>query len=167
MSEELNIEVGEPIPNTFDYSLSPAELDQKLSETMMKVRTGQAPATHEYTMLGYALDYIDFVKNNMNITLDFGEENLADYCGTLDALKKSFAQNPPPADFFTNVLKGATGFFGIMVIKNLGGNWAQSNIGMTVIHNGTNAFVMNRVGRFLQGGEDDMGAFYNYLKTQA
>lgn len=165
MAEELNIEIGEPIPNTFDYSLTPAELDKKLSESMMKVRTGQAPATHEYTMLGYALDYIDFVKNNMNITLDFGEENLADYCKTLTELQKSFAQDPPPADFFNNVLKSATGFFGIMVIRNLGGNWAQSNLGMAVIHNGTNAFVMNRVGRFLQGGEDDLGTFYDHLKN--
>lgn len=165
MSEELNIEVGDPIPNTFDYSLTPAELDKKLSETMMKVKTGQAPATHEYTMLGYALDYIDFVRNNMNVTLDFGEESLADYCKTLTELQKSFAQNHPPADFFNNVLKSATGFFGIMVIKNLGGNWAQSNLGMTVIHNSTNAFVMNRIGRFLQGGEDDLGTLYNHLKN--
>ena len=53
-----------------------------------------------------------------------------------------------------------------MVIKNLGGNRAQSNIGTAVIHNGVSAFVMNRVGRFLQGGTgDDMGALYNYLKT--
>lgn len=165
MSEKLNIEVGEPIPNTFDYSLTPAELDKKLSEAMTRVRAGQTPATHEYTMLGYALDYIDFVRNNMNITLDFGEENLADYCKTLEALQKSFAQNPPPADFFTNVLKSATGFFGIMVIKNLGGSWAQSNLGMTVIRNGTTAFVMNRVGRFLQGGEDDLKTFYEHLKN--
>lgn len=164
MSEELNIEVGEPIPNTFDYSLSPAELDKKLSEAMAKARAGQAVPTHEYTMLGYALDYIDFVKNNMNLTLDFGEEYLEDYCGSLEALQKGFAQNPPPADFFSNVLKSATGFFGIMVIKNLGGSWAQSNVGMAVIHNGSTAFVMNRVGRFLQGGEDDLKSFYGYLK---
>lgn len=164
MSEELNIEVGEPIPNTFDYSLTPAELDKKLSEAMAKVRAGQAVPTHEYTMLGYALDYIDFVKNNMNLTLDFGEEHLADYCGTLEALQKSFAQNPPPADFFNNVLKSATGFFGIMVIKNLGGSWAQSNAGMAVIHNGSTAFVMSRIGRFLQNGTDDLKSFYGYLK---
>lgn len=165
MSEELKIEVGEPIPNTFDYSLTPAELDKKLSEAMTKVRAGQAVPTNEHAMLGYALDYIDFVKNNMNIALNFGEESLADYCGTLEALQKSFAQNPPPADFFNNVLKSATGFFGIMVIKNLGGSWAQSNLGMTVIHNGTTAFVMNRVGRFLQGGEDDLKTFYDHLKN--
>lgn len=91
MSEELNIEVGEPIPNTFDYSLT-------------------------------------------------------------------------PADFFNNVLKSATGFFGIMVIRSLGGNWAQSNVGMTIIHNVTSAFVMNRIGRFLHNGTDDLESFYNYLK---
>lgn len=165
MSEELKIEVGEPIPNTFDYSLSPAELDKKLSEAMTRVRAGQALPTNEHAMLGYALDYIDFVRNNMNVTLDFGEESLADFCKTLDALHKSFAQSPPPADFFNNIFKSATGFFGIMVIKNLGGSWAQSNLGMTVIHNGTTAFVMNRVGRFLQGGEDDLETFYEHLKN--
>lgn len=71
MPEELKIEVGDPIPNTFDYSLTPAELDKQMSEKMMKVRTGEAPATHEYTMLGYALDYIDFVKEQYEYHAEF------------------------------------------------------------------------------------------------
>lgn len=167
MSEELKIEIGEPIPNTFDYSLSPSELDKQLSEKMVQVRHGEAKATHEFTMLGYALDFIDFAKNNMNIMINFDEENLVHYREILGSLQRSFAQDPPPGDFFNSFVKGATGFFGIMIIKNLGGNWAYSNIGMTVIHNGVSLFVMNRVGRFLQGGDgDDMEALYNYLKTK-
>lgn len=166
MSEELKIEIGEPIPNSFDYSLTPAELDKQLSEKMAKVRSGELKATHEFTMLGYALDFIDFVKSNVDVELGFGEDNLPQYCEILGEIQKSFAQDPPPGDLLNNVIKGATGFFGIMVIKNLGGNWAQSNIGMAVIHNGTSVFVMNRVARFMQSGEDDMGALYNSLKTE-
>lgn len=164
MSEELNIEIGEPIPNTFDYSLGPAELDKKLSERMAQVRRGEAAATHELTMLGYTLDLIDIAKNNMDITLDFNEESLPDYYKLLALLQDGFAQDPPTADEFNSYVKGATGFFGIMVIKNIGGNWATSNMGMTIIHNGQSAFVMNRIGRFLQGEKDDLSVFYNYLK---
>lgn len=165
MAEELNIEIGELIPNSFDYSLTPAELDKQLSEKMAQVRSGELKATHEFTMLGYALDFIDFVKSNVDVELNFDEECLSSYCEILGEIQKSYAQDPPPGDLFNSVIKGAAGFFGIMVIKNLGGNWAQSNAGMAVIHNGTSAFVMNRVGRFLQNGEDDLGALYNYLKT--
>ena len=166
MPEELNIEVGEPIPNSFDYTLTPAELDKQLSEKMALVRRGELQATHEFTMLGYALDFIDFAKNSVNVELNFDEDSLEPYCEILGEMQMSFAQEPPPADMMTGIIKGATGFFGVMVIKNLGGNWAQSNIGMAVIRNGTSAFIMNRVGRFLQSGEDDMSALYNYLKTE-
>lgn len=165
MPKELNIEIGEPIPNSFDYSLAPSELDKQLSEKMAQVRRGEMEATHEFTMLGYALDFIDFVKSNVDIELTFDEDELPHYCEILGEIQKSFAQDPPPDDFLTNVIKAATGFFGVMVIKNLGGNWAQSNAGMAVIHNGTSAFVMNRIGRFLQNGEDDMGALYEHLKS--
>ena len=169
MPEELKIEIGGIIENTFDYSLPPAELDKLLSSRMKFKKSVYGLRNDdvlylEYVMLGYALDFIDFVGNNFNIEINFDEENLAQYCGIMSALQRSFAEEPPSADFFDSLLKGATGFFGIMVIKNLGGNWAPSNIGMAVIHNGTSAFVMNRVGRYLQGGGDEMSALYNVLK---
>ena len=164
MAEELNIEIGEIIENTFDYSLPPAELDRRLSEQMERVNRGEIKATHEFAMLGYALDFIDFAKNNVNIEINFGEENLVHYCGIMGALQRSFAGNPPSEDIFESYVKAAAGFFGIRIIKNLGGNWAESNVGMTVIHNGTAVFVQNRVLRYLKGGEDDMGALYNVLK---
>ena len=164
MSEEIKIEIGGIIDNTFDYTLSPSELDKQLSEKTEQAKRGEIKATPEYAMLGYALDFIDFARNNFDLEMNFDEENLARYCEILGAVRKSFSEEPPPADFFNGFVKGATGFFGIMVIKNLGGNWAQSNIGMTVIHNGTSAFVQNRVARYMQNGEDDMAALYNVLK---
>ena len=169
MSEELKIEIGGIIDNTFDYTLPLKELDELLSSRMKFARSVYGVRKDdvqimEYAMLGYALDFIDFARNNFDLEMNFDEENLARYCEILGAVRKSFSEEPPPADFFNGFVKGATGFFGIMVIKNLGGNWAQSNIGMTVIHNGTSAFVQNRVARYMQNGEDDMAALYNVLK---
>lgn len=164
MSDELKIEIDGIIENAFDYTLTPAELDKQLSEKMEQVRRGETKPTQEFSMLGYALDFIDFAKNNMNITIDFGEENLEHFCGILGALQKSFAADSPPEDVFESYVKMSAGFFGVMVIKNLGGNWAQSNIGMTVIHNGTAAFVVNRVARYLKGEEDGMAVLYGVLK---
>lgn len=166
MSEELKIEVGEPIPNSFDYSLSPTELDKKLSERMVLVRQGQAAATHELSMLGYALDFIDVVKRNIDVALTFEEESLEPFCTALSALRQSFVSDPPTGDDFNSYVKAATGFFGIMMIRNLGGCWAMSNLGMAIILDGTAVFVMNRVGRYLQGGDDgdNMAALYNSLK---
>ena len=170
MSEELKIELGEPIPNSFDYTLTPAELDKQLSEKMALVRSGQLQATHEFTMLGYALDFIDFAQQNVNIAINFDEENLVHLCSILGLLKNSFARNPPPNDIMASYVKAAAGFFGVMIIKNLGGNWVETSAGMSVSVNGTTAFITNRIAGILSGADENENAIteiYGYLKTQS
>ena len=164
-NNEINLEIGEPIPSEFDYSLSPAELDSRLSEQMELFKQGKRSVpTHEFSMLGYALDFIDFAKNRCNQEIDFDERCLPVFLGILNALHKMFAENPPPEEFFQTTVKQAAGYFGIVIIKNIGGQWVNTNMGMGISVGGTAALIMNPIARFLQTGEDNLMAVYNQLK---
>ena len=168
--DELNIEIGGVIENTFDYSLPPKELDKQLSERMSKVKSGEVKPTHELSMLGYALDFIDFAQQTVNIEMNFDEENLADLCEILGAIKESFAQEPPTNEILASYVKAVTGFFGVMIIKNLGGNWVETSAGISVTVNGTTAFISNRIaGIFSGAGEDEnvLTEIYDRLKKQS
>ncbi|MCH5203701.1 MAG: hypothetical protein J1F03_03080 [Oscillospiraceae bacterium] len=168
--EQLNIEIGGVIENTFDYTLTPAQLDKQLSERMESVKRGEIKPTHELSMLGYALDFIDFAQQNVNIAINFDEDNLVHLCSILGLIKNSFAQNPPPNDIMASYVKAAAGFFGVMIIKNLGGNWVETSAGMSVSVNGTTAFITNRIAGILSGADENENAIteiYGYLKTQS
>lgn len=165
MSNDIDLEIGEPIPNEFDYSLPPAELDKCLSEQMELFNQGKRPVpTHEFSLLAYALDFIDFAKNRCNQEIDFDERCLPVFLGILNALHKMFAENPPTGEFFNTTIKQAAGYFGIVIIKNIGGQWVNTNMGMGIAHKGETALIMNPIGRFLQTGEDNLMAVYNQLK---
>lgn len=164
-NNKINLEIGEPIPSEFDYSLSPSELDLRLSEQMELFKQGKRPVpTHEFSMLGYALDFIDFAKNRCNQEIDFDERCLSVFLGILNALHKMFAENPPPDEFFQTTVKQAAGYFGIVIIKNIGGQWVNTNMGMGIAYKGETALIMNPIGRFLQTGEDTVMAVYEHLK---
>lgn len=63
------------------------------------------------------------------------------------------------------IAKRATGYFGVVTLKNKKGNWVQSDMGMAINFNGTNAFIYNRIARrLLNGAEDDMVSFYQGVK---
>lgn len=164
-NNEINLEIGESIPCEFDYSLSAEELDRCLSEQMELFKQGKRSVpTHEFSMLGYALDFIDFAKNRCNQEIDFDERCLPVFLGILNALHKMFTENPPPDEFFRTMVKQATGYFGIVIIKNIGGQWVNTNMGLGISIGGTAALIMNPIGRFLQTGEDTVMAVYEHLK---
>lgn len=168
--EDLKIEIGGIIENTFDYSPPPQDLDRQLSARIERVKRGEIKPTHELSMLGYALDFIDFAQQNMNIAMNFDEENLENFCGILGALKRSFSQNPPPKDFLDGCVKGAVGFFGVMIIKNLGGNWLETNVGISITVNGTAAFISNRIAGFFSVADENENAIaeiFDYLKNKS
>ena len=169
LMDELNIEIGGAIENTFDYSLPPKELDKQLSERMNKVKSGEIKPTHELSMLGYALDFIDFAKQTVNADMNFDEENLEPLCEIVGAIKESFAQEPPSNEILASYVKAVTGFFGVMVIKNLGGNWVETSAGISVTVNGTTAFITNRVSGIFSGADEDenvISEIYGYLKDK-
>ena len=168
--DELNIEIGEAIENTFDYSLTPKELDKQLSERMEKVKSGEIKPTHELSMLGYALDFIDFAQQTVNVEMNFEEDDLAALCEILGAIKESFTQQPPTNEIMASYIKAVTGFFGVMIIKNLKGNWVETSAGISVTVNGTTAFISNRISGIFSGADTDENTLieiYDQLKKQS
>ena len=167
MAENFQLQVSEPIPNEADYQLSKEELTAWFDEQYLLFQQGKKQGvTMEFAMLGHAMDFIDFARDAAKVELDFGEESLEDFEVLLDAICNTFGRQRPSDEDFVDMVKRATGYFGVMIMKNIGGNWVQSNIGMGIQIKGTNAFVYNRIARRLTNGrEDEVISFYEALKN--
>ena len=164
--QNMNIQVSEPFISQIDYSLSREELADYCDQQMELVKSGQKElATIELMMLGYALDFIDFAHNAVQVDIDFDEENLELFDEILEALHEVSAGGGLTQENFNDIVKKATAFFGVFILKNIGGNWVQTNIGMAINLNETNAFVYNRIARrIINGKEDEVVSFYQVVK---
>lgn len=167
MENNFEIEVGEVQQIEIDYSKTPDELIAYFDGEIEKIQKGEREqGNFELVMLGYAIDFLFFVKEATDIVLDFEEAVIPTFDAVLDALYRNYCEQAPTREDFEDMVKKATGFLCVVIWKNLGCGYFGSNLGIGVQINGTNAFVMNRVGRRLQNGsEDDIVSFYNYLKT--
>lgn len=165
--QNIDIQVGEPFISRIDYTLSEQELEAYFDKQMELVKNGQEElATFELMMLGYAIDFIYFAKNAASAEIEFGEENLNKFDMILGAIHKLVAAGKLEQENFNDLAKKAAAFFGVMILKNIGGNWAQSNAGMVINLCGTNAFVYNRVARRMYNGEEDeVVSFYQAIKA--
>ena len=163
--KKLDIQVGEPFISQIDYSLSREELADYCDRQMELINNGQEElATVELMMLGYALDFISFARNFVQEDIDFAEENLERFDAILETLHELLAGGGLTQDNFNDIVKKATGFFGVLILKNLGGNWVQTNVGMAINFNETNAFVYNRIARRIYNGkEDEVISFYHVI----
>lgn len=166
-NSNIDIQVGEPLICQIDYSLSEDGLADYFERQMDLVRNGQKElATVELMMLGYALDFIDFAKNAVHVDISFDEENLELFDAIMEAVHELMAKGGLSEKHFYDIVKNATAFFGVFILKNIGGSWVQTSLGTAVWVKGTNAFIYNRIGRRIQNGrEDDMISFYNTLKN--
>ncbi|MBQ9141463.1 MAG: hypothetical protein IJX63_06670 [Lachnospiraceae bacterium] len=163
---KFELQVSEPIPNEADYQLSKEELTAWFDEQYELLQAGKKQGvTMEFAMLGHAMDFVDFAKQATQIELDFEEESLGAFEAILEAIYELFGRRRPSNEEFVDMVKRATGYFGVMILKNIGGNWVQSNIGMGIQIKGTNAFVYNKIARRLSNGrEDEVISFYEALK---
>ncbi len=163
---KFELQVSEPIPNEANYQLSKEELSVWFDEQYELLQEGKKQGvTMEFAMLGHAMDFIDFAERATQIELDFEEESLGAFEAILEAIYQLFQRQKPSDEDFVDMVKRATGYFGAVILKNIGGNWVQSNIGMGIQIKGTNAFVYNRIARRLSNGrEDEVLSFYNALK---
>lgn len=163
---KFELQVSEPIPNEANYQLSKEELSAWFDEQYQLLQAGKKQGvTMEFAMLGHAMDFIDFAENATQIELDFEEESLGAFEAILEAIYQLFQRQKPSDEDFVDMVKRTTGYFGAVILKNIGGNWIQSNIGMGIQIKGTNAFVYNRIARRLSNGrEDEVISFYEALK---
>lgn len=165
-NSNIDIQIGEPLICQIDYSLSDQELADYFDRQMELVRNGQKElATVELMMLGYALDFIYFAKKAVHVDINFDEENLELFDAILEAVHELMVKGGLSENHFYDIVKNATSFFGVFILKNIGGSWVQTNIGTAVQVNETNAFIYNRIARRIQNGkEDDMISFYRTLR---
>lgn len=165
------IQLGEPIPKEFDYDLPLAELDKQLTEKYELLKQKKIEAVSgECIMLGCALDLVDFAKNNLDIELDFSEKSLESLRSVISMMKESYAEETPSDDIFATWVNMTSGLLGCIIMKNLGGNWIESNAGMSVIVNGTAAFITNQVIGAISGANPNENAvfeIYDHLKRQS
>lgn len=171
MSENIEneIQLGEPIPNEVDYNLPLEELDKWLSEKYELFQQKKIERlSPDCIMLGCALDMVDFAKNNLDIQLDFSEDSLNNLRIIISMMKESYAEETPSDDIFGTWVNMTAGLFGCIIIKNIGGNWIESNAGMAVAVNGTAAFITNQILGMISGANDNENAvieIYEYLKS--
>lgn len=168
MAENIEIQVSDPILCEVNYHLSAQELSEYFDLQYQLIQNGKRkPATMELAMLGYSLDFIDFAKRAAHAELDFSEKSLVIFEAILEAIYNMFSSERPSDEAFTDMVKKATGYLGVVILKNIGGNWVSSNIGMGISINGTNAFLYNRIARRLTNGrEAEVISFYEAVKTR-
>lgn len=165
-----DLQLGELIPHSFDYNQSLEELDKWLTEQyelLQKKEISALPA--DCAMLGAALDLVDFAKNNLDIQLDFSEKSLDSLRIIISMMKESYVEEKPSDEIFAAWVNMTSGLLGCIIIKNLGGNWIESNAGMSVVVNETAAFITNQVLGLISGANENENAvieIYNYLKNQ-
>ncbi len=164
------IQLGELSPNEFDYDLPISELDKQLTEKYERLKAKKITSVSgECAMLGCALDLIEFADNNLDIQLDFSTDSLEKLRDVVVMMKESYAEEKPSDDVFTTWVNMTSGLLGCIIIKNLGGNWVESNAGMSVVVNGTVAFITNQLLGVISGANDNenfVNDIYSLLSGQ-
>lgn len=166
VNKGINIKVSEPYICKIDYSLPKDELEEYLEIQMYLISLGQKEAADfELMMLAYAFDFIYWAKDKCHVEMDFEEQNIGLLENVLEAIHKMTAEGRMTQEDFEGISKKAAAYLGVIIIKYLGGNWVESNIGCAVQINGMNIFVYNRVaGRIVNGAEADIVSFYNAVQ---
>lgn len=163
---EFELKVSPAEPCKIDYSKSIKELTAYYDELAKKIAGGHPElANGEFMQLGYALDFLDMVKQIFNMDLDFEETSIPKLDQIIAALSQAILTKKIPPEAGSDIMKKASGYLSVVIWKNIGGGFISSNIGYGVNINGTNAFVYNRIGRRLQGDEScGITGFYGELK---
>lgn len=160
------IQVGPAIPGKVDYSLSKDGLQEQFRHWMEQVEAGETDrAEVEMVLLGYALDFIDFAKQAAEIALTFEENSVAALDQVLAQLHALSEKGKIPKEYLELLIKKATGFFGVLVLHNLGGSWAHSDAGMVIRLKGMNLFVYDHIARCILNGEEEVSSLYQAVRV--
>ena len=166
-SDSYQVHASAPEQSIFDYNKSIMELEEFYDHEMEQVRNGNSKLlTGELMQLGYALDFITLVNNNLMTMLDFTDNSILLFENVLDRISQLITNGTIAKEDVTDIIKKATGFFSVLVWKNIGGGFINSNLGYGINVNNTNVFVFNRVGRRILGDKEaDMISFYQDIKN--
>ncbi|AOR23786.1 hypothetical protein [Clostridium taeniosporum] len=162
---QLNIDIGEITESVVDYSKSIEELTNYYDEQLILIKKGRNElATLELMMLGYGIDFIEWIKEAFKIELTLSEKSLNEFNKILEEIHEMYRINGLREEVINDLLKKCSAYFGLMILANYKGSWVDSNLGPAIQVNGVNAFVYNCIGRRIKSNEDsDVLAFYYAL----
>ena len=173
--EENREEKKEPIKITIqrlpasdiDYSKTIEELKDYYKERAERIRNGEKElATLDFAMLAYGLDCVEWANKSFQFDLDLGEGSLLQLQTVLENTAQVIKKGALPKEKLDGFLKMFTGFYGLMILHNIGGAWVQSSIGPAIEAAGRPVFVMNCIIRFLNTGAEGESCigFYGKFK---
>lgn len=166
VENSFEIEIGKPEVMEFDYSLSALELEEFAGEKYSLIKKGRKElATREFSMLYDAFCYLDYCRSVLGIQLDMTEECLESLEESLDKIHEKMEEGGMKEEEFKQLINMATAYLGVTVIKNIGGAWVSTNLGIAVMVGEHTVFVNNRMARrMINGKEDEIVGYYHVVK---
>ncbi len=160
--KRLDIESGKSI----NYSLDIPKLEKYYQKQYELIKNGNTDlATLELVMLGNALDFINYADKSFNIKLTADERSVSVFDEVMDALNRGISQENFLDPNGANIAIGASGYLGLVIISNIGGEWEDTENGVAVNVNGRNAYVYDFIVKRLQSGTDlDTKTYYKSVK---
>ncbi|MBO5197276.1 MAG: hypothetical protein J6B85_01965 [Lachnospiraceae bacterium] len=165
--KEIKITIQRQGKSELDYSRSLEELKEIHKERMERIKAGEKQlATLEFAMLAYAIDCVNWVKKSFSIDLDLEEGSLLQFQNVLENAQAAIKKGALPKERIDSFLKLFGGYYGALILHNLGGEWVQSSIGPAVEIGTRHAFVMTCIVKFLNSGAEDESCigFYGRFK---
>ncbi len=167
MSDNVKLEVLGVFAPTVDYNKSLDDLADYCNQQYELISAGnEEAATFELLILANALSFINFSSEICNVGLSFEDKKITYLEKALDILCENAKEFQMEEEEFNNIVKLASCFLCCLIIKNIGGNFITTNIGVGV-HVGTKDIVIydKIVSRLLNGRDAEIITFYNNLKN--
>ncbi len=154
---------------SFCYNSDIAELEKYYEDRYEMIKKGNTDlVTLELVMLGRALDFIGYIRNNLGIELDNKESSVYELEEVADALSRGIVQEHlfDAKENGMDVASIASAYFGFLIIANIGGEWVDTQDGFAVTVNNRNAYIGDFMERKLLGGNDlNIVDYYDSIKT--
>lgn len=138
---------------TINYSANISQLEEYYQKQYELIKNGNTDlATLELVMLGNALDFVHYTDKSFGIKLTSGESSISSLDEVLDALNRGISWENlfEPSD--DCLAKKASGYLGLVIITNIGGEWTDTENGVAVNVNGRMAYVHDFIVKRLQSG---------------
>ena len=137
---------------TIDYSADVASLERYYENRFDLIKKGNTDlVTLELVMLGKALDFIHFAGSKLGITLDTNEASVEKLEEVIDALGRGVLQDNLFSGESGDIAGNMSGYLGVLVIANIGGEWTDTENGAAVNVNDRLAYVCDYIEKRLLG----------------
>ena len=122
----INLSNASPVNSTNDQSTY-GQLVREYDIDKDKMDKGEPVNKLELMFKGYALDAVDFTKQNFGKQLDFSEDSIKDVEECLGELSKTRGQYKPSNEQILMTAKMYAGYIGQVIKLKWGGEWRDEN----------------------------------------